>query len=276
MYVGIDSCHCGDGALIGMQHFGDRHLDSDGSVKTVEIPHSLYVGCRANNIEVLIDIPFGESHGGEPFPFHTKARKMLKRLVSEERLNSFRLNRPLPSTINFSVSPNVQQWVDARLRNGLGLDATKHLCVITRSGYTSVYKNWGHRWREEMPLGKRFEGEECRDFVKLLKAKNERWRILVMEDRLFDGNDSVSDFSIGCLSYAQLFDGDLGGPLPFAWILKAVLKRAELVVGVPSGPTHLALAMPHLPVVGIWFTAIPQADKKMGWLGVVTQPLSWG
>ena len=78
-----------------------------------------------------------------------------------------------------------------------------------------------------------------------------------MEDRAYAGDNTVASQDLGCLSYHSLFGGVNGGPLPFSLVLKALLAVAELVVGVPTGPTHLAMARSGLPTIGIWLTHHP-------------------
>ncbi len=80
---------------------------------------------------------------------------------------------------------------------------------------------------------------------------------VVMEDVLFEGDDTVCAEDLHAYSYAQLF-GTLGETgVPFALILKALLNLADLSIGVPAGPFHLSMAKPDLPTVGIWLNHLP-------------------
>lgn len=58
----------------------------------------------------------------------------------------------------------------------------------------------------------------------------------------------------GVAGFRELF-GDVDEP--FARTLKAVLARTDLLVGVPAGPLHLAMAHGGLPVVGLWMAHHP-------------------
>jgi ADP-heptose:LPS heptosyltransferase len=78
------------------------------------------------------------------------------------------------------------------------------------------------------------------------------------------------------LSFEDEF-GPLLGDLPFAFalILKALLKRADLVAGVPAGPLHVALAYQHIPVVGIWLAHHPDwyEERSENALHLLGKPL---
>ena len=148
------------------------------------------------------------------------------------------------------------RWVEARLKAHLGFGEYK-LCLIGRTGYTATGKNWGHRWREEMPDGKRIEGEECRDFMRLMIKKDRKWCFLIMEDGLFVGDNTLRDVGLNAFSYAELFGVVGSGSLPFGLVLKSLVNFADLMVGVPAGPFHLAMAKSELPTIGIWTEHFP-------------------
>lgn len=255
LYVGVDTASCDDGLHFKNKHFGLSDANNN-SIFRLNLPNSLYSTCKQSKIDTIVYIPFWESHGYEPYPFHTKGRKCLKHLTSLDLLKNPALEKALPSTINFNAPVFVNKWVESRLRSLAGWSGKK-LCLITRNGYTSVGKNWGHLWRNEMPEGKQREGEECRDFIRLLHARDPAWVFVVFEDRVFIGDDTVTDARLNCFSFAELFSGTPGGPLPFSLVLKALLSIADIAIGVPSGPTHLAMAKPGLPTIGIWTEHYP-------------------
>ena len=62
---------------------------------------------------------------------------------------------------------------------------------------------------------------------------------------------------MNCVSYAELFGARDQAALPYGWVMRALMNLAELVVGVPSGPYHLAMVKKDLPVVGIWIEHFP-------------------
>lgn len=256
LYLGTNSPLCGDGDGFGCRHFGLSYDSIDGDRRLLSLPLALAAQCERLGIDTLLWSCHPEAHGQVAFPYHTKARYLLPYLADEALLAQADLGRALPSAINFEVTPWLRQWVEARLRSRAGFGRRK-LCLISRNGYTAVGKNWGHKWREEMPEGKRREGEECRDFMRLLLKKDPQWMFLVTEDVLFGGDGTVISEDLHAYSYAQLF-GSIGAAAPpFGLVLKALLGLADLVIGVPTGPYHLAMAKPGLPTVGLWTEHLP-------------------
>lgn len=253
IYLGHDAAHCGDGAAFGIPHFGMRGPASGNGVARIELPLAAHEACTRHRIDAVLDLPFWETYGGRAFPLHTKGRNMLRLLLPPERLASLDLDRALPGCLNFSAPDFVRAWVDARLRSLAGWNGRK-LCVIARNGYTSTGKNWAHQWREDLPEGKRREGEEARDFLRLMQERDPGWLFVTMEDRHFSGDDTIRDRALRCVSYAELFGC---GGMPFGLVVKALTGMAALVVGVPAGPYHLAMAHPGVPVIGLWTEHFP-------------------
>ena len=258
IYLGHDGTRCGDGTAFGIQHFGMRgksHEDGNG-VARIELPLAAHEACTRYRIDAVLDLPFWESYGGCSFPLHSKGRNMLQKLLPPERLAALDLDRALPSCLNFSAPDFVRVWVDSRLRSLAGWRGRK-LCMIARNGYTSTGKNWAHHWREDLPEERRREGEEARDFLRLMQERDPGWLFVTMEDRHFSGDDTIRDRALRCVSYAELFGGEGRGGLPFGLVMKALVGMAALVVGVPAGPYHLAMAHPGVPTIGIWTEHFP-------------------
>jgi hypothetical protein len=256
--VGVGSVHCDDGGDFHNQHFG---LEYDGIVEgepmPLELPLALAEQCRQHDVRHIVWSNFPETHGMTEFPFHSKARGCLRTLAGEAKLRRTDLSRPLPSSINFEVAPVITAWVESRLRSHAGFAAGRRLCIVGRNGYTSIGKNWGHLWREDLCPSSRREGVECIDFMRIMRKKDPRWLFVVMEDRLFPGEDSVCSPELHAWSYAALFGTPDNSVLPFGLVMKVLVNLAELCVGVPSGPYHLAMAKPGLPTVGIWIEHLP-------------------
>jgi hypothetical protein len=256
LYTGVQSPHCDDGGAFQIRHFGADRERADGSEQDLDLPLSLHDECSKKRIDAVLQIFFPETCGRAAPSFHTKARNAARDLVAEQRLREFDLNAPLANSISFAVAPWVTRWVEARLRSRAGFGRRK-LCLICRNGYTAVGKNWGHRWREDMPSGKQREGEECRDFMRLIPAHDRRWMFLVLEDRLFAGEDTVRSPDLNAFSYAELF-GEIGETtLPFGLVMKVLANIADLAVGIPAGPYHLCMVKQSLPTVGIWTEHFP-------------------
>jgi hypothetical protein len=256
IYLGESSTRAHEGEHYNNRNFGLDYKQIDGSIEKPSLPLPLYRACKQNRIDVILWSSFPEVFGRAVFPFHSKCRNLIPSLVREEARSQFRLCAPLKSSIGFEVPPWIARWVEARLASFGGFGSRK-LCLISRNGYTSVGKNWGHLWREDMRQNRRREGEECRDFMRLMLRKNRRWMFLVMEDRLFSGDDTVRSPDLNCYSYAELFGSAGASSLPYGMLIKALLNFAELSVGVPTGPYHLSMAKTDLPTVGIWTEHMP-------------------
>jgi hypothetical protein len=232
LYIGINSPHCDNGRKYHNEHFAMDYDTIDGSAKVLELPLGLYEQCRQNNIDTILFHSFFESHGSREFPFHTKARNALPELIDPDALKFLRLDAPLCSALNLNVDSWICKWTASRLESFTGREG-RRLCLICRNGYSATSKNWGHKWREDMPEGKQNEGEESRDFMRLLLKKDPNWIFLTFEDSLFDGYDTLRDVSLNSFSYAEVFNAVGEGCAPFALILKALMGMADLCIGVP-------------------------------------------
>ncbi len=256
VYLGLNGTQNGDGTAFGNRNFGLGDDAADGAERELQLPASLYELCVRERIGALLWSPFLETSGGTAFPYHSKARYFARGAAPAAQTVSLDFGVPLKSSLAFDVPAWAGQWVESRLRNMLGLSGRK-LCIIVRNGYTSVGKNWGHRWREELPVARRREGEECREFMRLMRSKDPRWIFLVTEDRLFEGDDTVRAAELNCCSYAEVF-GVVNSPsIPCGLVMKVLANIADLCVGVPAGPYHLCMTKPELPTVGVWLEHLP-------------------
>jgi hypothetical protein len=251
IYLGVNSPHCDDGGLYGIKNFRLTYQQFDGRAVDVVVPQVLYQFIVQHHITSMLWTWYPETHGSESPPYHTKARRMAAHLT--ERLpESFSV--PLPSSLSLKSNGILRQIVEARLTNYCGF-GDRQLCLVGRGGYTSVGKNWGHLWREDLPEGQRSEGAECRDFIQLMLKKNPNWCFLLMEDRNF--GDSLKSESIQTYTYADLFGEPEHAIAPFGQIMKCLVQFSSLCVGVPAGPYHFAAQVEALPTVGIWIEHLP-------------------
>jgi hypothetical protein len=246
----------GDGDSLRNRHLGLVYNDIDGGKRSVSLPLSIYEACRANNITTLLWTSYPETWGHRAYPYHSKARNLARYIAPRASAPVLESGIPLINGINFDIASWIVRWVEARLKNFAGFGGRK-LCIIARNGYTCTGKNWGHRWREDLPPRQQREAEECRQFMRLLLKKDRRWIFLSMEDRLFDGDHTVRSKATNCFSYAELFGTASHDSIPFGIIMKALVKLASLSIGVPTGPFHLSMAKRDLPTVGIWIQHSP-------------------
>jgi hypothetical protein len=228
----------------------------DGSERDLHLTSALHELCERNRIDAVLWCSFPETHGAVPFPYQSKARNVVRWIASEQRAARIDFGLPLTSSLAFAVPRTVRRWVESRLRDRF-VPRGRKLCIVVRNGYTSVGKNWGHRFREDLPVAVQREGEECRDFMRLMVRKDPRWMFLVTEERLFEGDDTVRSPDLHCFSYAQAF-GTVETPVvPHGLVMKVLANAADLCVGVPSGPYHLCMAKAELPTIGLWIEHLP-------------------
>jgi len=244
-----------NGAFDQNGHFGLEYSQLDGSPRCLCLPPSISAICCREKIEVVLWTSYPEVFGREPFPYHSKPRNLIRHLAPAETVCQLN-GQPLKNSISFRVCRWVMRWVESRLQNYTGYGRRK-LCIISRNGFTSVNKNWGHQWREEFPEATAREGEECREFMRLMIHKDPRWMFLSMEDRLFSGDHTLHAPELNAFSFAEIFGPSGTHELPFAIILKALVNLASLAIGVPTGPYHLCAANSNLPTVGVWIEHLP-------------------
>ena len=119
MYLGMNSTHCGDGVDFGNAQFGLRDAArraADGRT----MPLALHAACVRERIDAVVDPPFFETYGRSEFPLHSKARHMLRHLVSAERIAGLALDQPLRSGLHFAAPASVRTRMEARLRSAVG------------------------------------------------------------------------------------------------------------------------------------------------------------
>ena len=220
----------GNGSALGAPHLGLRLAQCNGGNVELEIPAPLDAAVLRFAPETLLWTDYPETEGRTPYPFHTKARNLVRLIVARERLAGFDLSKPLANAIDFEAPPAVQREIDERLARFA--QPAMRLGVISRSGMTAARKNWG-------------DGCEARAFVAAMRRQSPAWRFISMEDE---------DLGEGVAGFRQLF-GEVDEP--FARVYKALAKRIDLFVGIPAGPLHLTLARGGIPTVGIWIAHHP-------------------
>lgn len=227
LYSGIRAP--GDGEQQGARHLGvDLRACNGGRVK-LALPPPLDEEVLRFGPEALLWTDYPETEGRRPYPFHTKARNLARLLVRRQRLDGFDLSQPLRSTLDFSVPETTGRVVDERLARFA--PPGSRIAVVSRAGVTAARKNWG-------------KPSDVRELAAALRARDPKWRVVSMDGESFEG----------VAGFRELF-GDVDEP--FARTLKAVLARTDLLVGVPAGPLHLAMAHGGLPVVGLWMAHHP-------------------
>jgi hypothetical protein len=204
-------------------HWGLRLSSLRGGPATAHLAQTPAEAVRGFAADTLLWTDYPETEGRAAYPYHTKMRALARMLVAPQRLQQFDLSQPLPNVLNFSAPAGVLANVEQSLRE-FAPSGTR-IAILSRAGVTAPRKNW--------------DAAEVERFVRELRARDPRWRVVSMDGDAFDG---VADFR-------RLFGGDGG---PFATTFIALLQRSELLVGVPAGPLHVAMASNLPAVVGIW------------------------
>ncbi|MBV8066667.1 MAG: hypothetical protein JO113_01735 [Candidatus Eremiobacteraeota bacterium] len=214
-----------DGGELGPPHLGLTLRRCNGRLLDVELPHPLGVAVRRFAPDALLWTDYPETEGRTAYPFHTKARNLVRLLVDKERLATLDLSAPLNNAIDFAAPSDLQRRVDEILARFAPTGS--RIGVISRRGITAARKNWG-------------DGSEARAFVAGMRREPGGWRFISMDDE---------DLGENTAGFRALF-GDLDEP--FARLFKAFARRVELFVGIPAGPLHFALARAGIPTVGLW------------------------
>jgi hypothetical protein len=204
-------------------HWGLRIASLRGGPAVAELAPAFAQTVRAFDPHALLWTDYPETEGRTAYPYHTKMRNLARSLVDSRRLAQFDLSQPLPNALDFSAPDAVVQRVD-RCLAAFAPPGTR-LAVLSRAGVTAPRKNWDVREAERFAID--------------LRRRDSRWRIVSMDGDEFDG----------AIGFRQLFAQTA---VPFATTFKALLQRSEVVVGVPAGPLHVAMASNAVAVVGVW------------------------
>jgi hypothetical protein len=212
----------GDGSAHGARHLGIDWKRIRNREADVDFPEPLAARVREAGITALLYTDYPEFEGRAAFPFHTKARALIRQLVDPQRLKSIDMTRPLRSALAFEAPPDTRSRIEMRLRDLVA--PGDRLYLIAPGGHTNPAKVWPasqvQQLRDELP---RFDANS---------------RTLIVDEETL-----------------RATFGDLG--VPFAHLLVTLLAHAHAFVGVAAGPLHAALAMQRSPVVGIWLAHHP-------------------
>lgn len=224
---GIEPLYCGtmtigDGAAQGSRHLGVEWKKIRNRPAEIAFPQPLAARVREAGIDTVLYTDYPEPEGRNAFPFHTKARTLLRGLVSRERLAALELGKPLPTALTFEVPRPSRERIETRLRDLTG-EGT-HLYLLAPGGHTTPGKTWPR--------------DRVEALLEALPRFDPNARALLIDEPTLR-----SSF------------GDL--ELPFAHLLATLLRRSHATIGVSAGPLHAAMAMRASPVVGIWLAHHP-------------------
>jgi hypothetical protein len=212
----------GDGAAQGARHLGIDWKRIRNAEASVRIPEPLVSRVRDAGITSLLYTDYPEYAGRRAYPFQTKARALIERLVDPLRIRAADVDRPLRNALAFDVPHDVRARVEARLRSWV--ERGDRLYLVAPGGHTNAAKDW--------------PAHEVRGFEEGLRAHDARGHVLVVDEH----------------SLAQRFcDLDVS----FAHLFVTLLRSSHAFVGVGAGPLHAAIAMRNQPAVGIWLAHHP-------------------
>ncbi len=227
----------GDGSALGARHLGLNWKRLSGKRERIALPGELPRAFAEFAPTALLYTDYPEpAEGRLAFPFHTKARALARHLVEERRLAQFDLARPLPQSLSFTASPDVQRRFDDALARSI--EPQQRLLLLATSGHTAPTKAW--------PTG------DARAFVELLHARDARIRVILL-DALGDPEDGWHERNSVLSFRALAAEVDE----PFAETFTALLARLHACVGVPAGPMHAVSARGGIPIVGLWLAHYP-------------------
>ena len=212
----------GDGGAQGARHLGIDWKRIRNRPMHVHFPEPLAAGVRERSFTALLYTDYPEYEGRRAFPFHTKARALIRRLVDPARLRTIDMTRPLRSALAFEAPADARARIEFRLADLV--QPNEHLYLIAPGGHTNAAKVW--------------PASEVATLQEMLPRYDPLARALILDEP----------------SLHAAF-GDLD--LPFAHVLVTLIARAHAFIGAAAGPLHAALAMQRAPTVGIWLAHHP-------------------
>jgi hypothetical protein len=247
LYMGVNNPFTDFKALTGVAAFGeDRNVLGP---QTLTMTRTLRDQIVEHDIDCLsvFDIIW-DAPQNMMYPWHSKARfNLVHRFVSNSMQLKYAetdvLSNPLLPTLDMSVKPEVASYIASKLDALVG---DKKLCLICRSGFCNGMRDWGSNGR-----GDYVEGQECRDFMRLM---GDGWAFLSLECGDLSGYRTIASDLLNCYSQSKLFN-DL--PFRYGDFIKGLVARADLCVSIDSGPLHVAHCRPDLPCVGLWYISFP-------------------
>jgi len=212
----------GDGSAQGARHLGIEWKRIRNREGEAILPEPLGARVRDAGITALLYTDYPEYEGRGAYPYHTKARALIRQLADPARLREGNLERPLANALSFDAPAAVRARIEARLREFV--EPGQHLYLVAPGGHTKAIKAWPRERVAAFELG--------------LRAFDPLGRSLIVDEA----------------SLRERF-GDL--EVAFAHLLTTLLRASYTFVGAAAGPLHAALAMHASPVAGIWLAHHP-------------------
>lgn len=225
----------GNGTNIGARaHLG---LDVDrirNRAHRLHVPEPLRSRMGDARIDAILYSQYPEMAGRTPYPFHTKARFELSKLITPERLRQFDLSKPLRSSLAFRAPQTVAAEVEARLR-GIVVPGER-LYLLSAGGHTQL--------RKTLPE------HEILTFARELRRRDPAARLLTVDERTTEQTGREPGLAPTLADYFA--------DVPFAHVIVTLIRASFAFVGVGSGPLHAAMSIGGRPIVGVWLRQWPE------------------
>jgi hypothetical protein len=229
-------------------HLGIRYGSQNGSSEELRVTPEFAERMRQAEIDTVLWTDYPDPNGTQTFPYHTKIRSLAQSLVAPVRLAQFDLGRRLVHASHFAADIVADTYVAQRLQALFGGRDITELCVVLSGGHTAPKKNW--------------DEDAMRSFVETyIDARPARRAVVLLNDSpIAEALKRARPEFVS--TWDTVFpDGTGAHDLAYAARIRAILQRSALMVGVPAGPMHLALAM-GVPTVGLWRAHHPVAYEE--------------
>ena len=238
LYTGIRSTHNDFGASARDLHLGIPYKSVHGQLATLMLTPTLAKQLKELEIEDILWTDYPDPAGRRAYPYHTKARSLIAALAPETCRTHLATTLRLPTSLSFEPDPEIAAAIDMELQDA-GL-ADHSICAIQSGGHTNPAKGWPEL--------------ECRAWAEEFCRLYPNWHAVFLD--LSKGEPAPTDLTGRMHGMSDLFHVVLQH-YPYAAVLKAFLSRVQLMVGIPAGPFHLAMAFGHIPCVGLWYAHHP-------------------
>lgn len=225
LYTGVREID--DGAKFGVKHLGIDFKHIRNQAMDVMLPDPISTVIDPSEFDAILYTDYPEPTGRFGFPLFSKARVAIDALAGD-RVDSIDWNNPLKNVISFQASVEVQARIDEKLCKQFGADA--RIMLLGTGGHTEPRKTWPADYEREL-ISRWLRSDPCNAVVRF-------------QDHALGIREDARIISLRAFCSA---DNAL-----FSEVLKALLARAKIYVGVPAGPLHAAMNARIIPVVGIW------------------------
>ncbi len=221
-------------------HFGINFKKIRNRVERLVVPEPLQSRIVAAGIDTVLYTDYPEKAGRIAYPYHTKTRNIIGKLVAPERLAAIDLSQPLRPGVAFVAPEASRLLVEERLR--AVIEPGQRLYLLAPGGHTQLDKIWPEA--------------EVIAFASLVRSQDAGARVITIDERT---SETIGREAGLAPTTADVFSGL---EVPFAHLLTTLIRNAHAFAGVASGPLHCAIAIGGRPTVGIWLAHWPEYNEE--------------